>query len=61
MSRMTEYALAHPDAEMSAFNTTVLPNPLTPLAFIPPELAYQSTITNYFTVGALAVGISSAC
>ncbi|KJA22358.1 hypothetical protein HYPSUDRAFT_41000 [Hypholoma sublateritium FD-334 SS-4] len=42
---------------MSSFNSTAAPllNPLTPLAFLPPEIAYQSSITNYFTVGALAV------
>ena len=32
-----------------------LPNPLTPLAFLSPEEAYQTTVTNYASVGALAV------
>lgn len=39
---------------MSAF----LPNPLTPLAFLSPEEAYQTTVTNYASIGALAVRCS---
>ncbi|KJA17091.1 hypothetical protein HYPSUDRAFT_1104878 [Hypholoma sublateritium FD-334 SS-4] len=35
--------------------TSVLPNPLTPLAFLAPQAAYQETVTNYCTAGALAV------
>ncbi len=35
----------------------MLPNPFTPLAFLPPEMAYQSTVANSATVGALSVRI----
>ncbi len=35
----------------------MLPNPLTPLAFLPPETAYQVTVANYATAGSLAVRI----
>ena len=46
---------------MSSQNETlVLPNPLTPLAFLTPEAAYQATVTNYCVVGALAVKLSTA-
>ncbi len=27
-------------------NTSMLPNPFTPLAFLPPEMAYQATVVN---------------
>ena len=40
------------------------PNPTTPLAFLPPDLAYQLTITTYLFVGATAVSdkhIASTC
>ena len=46
---------------MASLNVTLpLPNPLTPLAFIPPKLAYEVTVANYLTVGALAVSIFTA-
>ncbi|KAF9527236.1 hypothetical protein CPB83DRAFT_769032 [Crepidotus variabilis] len=32
-----------------------LPNPFTPMAFLPPELAVQATVSNYVLVGSLAV------
>lgn len=32
-----------------------LPNPFTPMAFLPPELAYQKTTTTYVLVGMLGV------
>lgn len=32
-----------------------LPNPFTPMAFLPPELARQLTVGMYAIVGALAV------
>ncbi|KAJ3505267.1 hypothetical protein NLJ89_g7506 [Agrocybe chaxingu] len=32
-----------------------LPNPMTPMAFLPPELAFQSTISVYIAVGSAAV------
>lgn len=35
--------------------TTFIPNPYTPLAYLNPEQAYQTTVTNYASVGALAV------
>ncbi|PPR04829.1 hypothetical protein CVT24_010250 [Panaeolus cyanescens] len=34
-----------------------LPNPFTPMAFLPPDLAFQVTISNYTVVGSLAVMI----
>ncbi|KAJ6560299.1 hypothetical protein B0H19DRAFT_113276 [Mycena capillaripes] len=38
---------------MSSFNITDIPNPLTPLAFFPPEVAYQTQIGNYVFAGTL--------
>ncbi|CAA7262445.1 unnamed protein product [Cyclocybe aegerita] len=35
-----------------------LPNPFTPMAFLPPDLAYQYTISTYVYVGTLGVTIS---
>jgi len=32
-----------------------LPNPFTPMAFLPPELAWQVTVAIYWIVGSLAV------
>ncbi len=43
----------------SNLNVTILPNPFTPLAFMSPESAYQTTVTNYASVGALAVRVYS--
>lgn len=34
-----------------------LPNPFTPMAFLPPELAYQTAVTTYIVVGMLGVCI----
>ncbi len=39
---------------MSDWNTT-LPNPDTPLAFLSPEAAYQTSVSIYVHIGALAV------
>ncbi|KAJ7883270.1 hypothetical protein B0H13DRAFT_1629112 [Mycena leptocephala] len=36
-----------------SFNLTAPPNPLTPLAWLPPDIAYQSQIGNYVVVGTL--------
>jgi len=38
-----------------AFPLTGIPNPLTPMAWLAPDLAYQKTITAYVLVGTLAV------
>ncbi|KAJ7277426.1 hypothetical protein C8J57DRAFT_1309190 [Mycena rebaudengoi] len=40
---------------MSSPNATDLLNPLTPLAYLPPDFAYQSQIGNYITIGTLGV------
>jgi len=32
-----------------------LPNPFTPMAFLPPEIAYQVTISTYIGVGSMGV------
>ncbi|KAF9457889.1 hypothetical protein BDZ94DRAFT_1227223 [Collybia nuda] len=32
-----------------------LPNPFTPLAFLPPDQAYQKSVTDYITTGALSI------
>ncbi|KAJ7452777.1 hypothetical protein B0H11DRAFT_1741655 [Mycena galericulata] len=42
---------------MASFNVSELPNPLTPKAFLPPELAYQFTIGVYILVGTLGAYI----
>ncbi|KAJ7452763.1 hypothetical protein B0H11DRAFT_1741721 [Mycena galericulata] len=42
---------------MASFNVSALPNPLTPMAFLPPELAYQFTIGVYILVGTLGAYI----
>jgi len=34
---------------------SMLPNPFTPMAFIPPDIARQLTISYYITVAALVV------
>jgi len=34
-----------------------LPNPTTPMAFLPPEIAYQVTISAYIIVGTMGVGV----
>lgn len=34
-----------------------LPNPLTPMAFFPPDLAFQVTISSYIVVGACGVSL----
>ncbi|KDR73194.1 hypothetical protein GALMADRAFT_724171 [Galerina marginata CBS 339.88] len=36
-------------------NISELPNPFTPMAFIPPELAFQITIATYVLVGSVSV------
>ena len=38
--------------------TTVLPNPYTPMAFVPLEWATKTTNQTYFAVGSLAVSFS---
>ncbi|KAJ7466245.1 hypothetical protein B0H11DRAFT_2307579, partial [Mycena galericulata] len=38
---------------MASFNLSELPNPLTPMAFLPPDIAYQVQITTYVFVGTL--------
>ncbi|KAJ6464822.1 hypothetical protein DFH09DRAFT_1225893 [Mycena vulgaris] len=38
---------------MAAFNLTDLPNPFTPMAFLPPVVAYQSQISAYVLIGTL--------
>lgn len=40
---------------MSALNATELPNPFTPLAFLPPTLASQLEASRYLYVATLAV------
>ncbi|KAF9457505.1 hypothetical protein BDZ94DRAFT_225694 [Collybia nuda] len=40
---------------MASSSEISLPNPFTPMAFLPPDLAYQKTITEYVTVGGLSV------
>ncbi len=47
-------AFTRPVTGMSDSNTT-LPNPDTPLAFFSPEEAYQTSVSIYVDVGALAV------
>ncbi|KAF8189564.1 hypothetical protein K438DRAFT_1676795 [Mycena galopus ATCC 62051] len=42
---------------MSSVNTTDLLNPFTPLAWLPPEIAYQVQIGNYVVTGTLAAFI----
>ncbi|KAJ6465767.1 hypothetical protein C8R45DRAFT_1173402 [Mycena sanguinolenta] len=42
---------------MASFNVSELPNPLTPMAFIPPEIAHQLQIEIYILVGTLAAYI----
>lgn len=45
-----------------AANTTatmLLPNPLTPLAFLPPALADEFQVTSYVNVASLAVSINA--
>lgn len=44
-----------------ASNSTVvpLPNPNTPLAFLPPEIAYQTSVAIYVLAGGL--GVSAYC
>ncbi|KAJ6527814.1 hypothetical protein B0H19DRAFT_1214661 [Mycena capillaripes] len=42
---------------MSSVNTTDLPNPFTPLVWLPPEVAYQIQIGNYVVTGTLAAFI----
>ncbi|KAF7373748.1 hypothetical protein MSAN_00586300 [Mycena sanguinolenta] len=42
---------------MASFNLSELPNPLTPMAFIPPEIAHQLQIEIYILVGTLAAYI----
>ncbi len=44
-----------------ASNSTVepLPNPNTPLAFLPPEIAYQTSVAIYVLSGGL--GVSAYC
>ncbi|KAJ6503553.1 hypothetical protein C8R45DRAFT_1185204 [Mycena sanguinolenta] len=42
---------------MSSVNTTQVPNPFTPLAWLPPEVAYQVQIGNYVVTGTLAAFI----
>ncbi|KAJ6613057.1 hypothetical protein B0H10DRAFT_1951732, partial [Mycena sp. CBHHK59/15] len=38
---------------MASLNLSELPNPLTPMAFLPPDIAYQVQITVYVFVGTL--------
>lgn len=37
-----------------------LPNPLTPLAWLPPEMAKAQSIQIYATIGSLAVSVNNA-
>jgi len=37
--------------------SAVLPNPLTPMAFLPPTIAYELSLNAYITVSALTVCI----
>ncbi len=39
----------------AAANATQLPNPYTPMAFLPPIYAKTTTIHNYAIIGSLAV------
>jgi hypothetical protein len=43
---------------MSGLNISLVPNPMTPLAFLPPDPAYRIEIARYVLVGTL--GVSSA-
>ncbi len=36
----------------------ILPNPFTPMAFLPPDLAFQSAIKTYVAVGTTAVSLT---
>ncbi|KAF9457486.1 hypothetical protein BDZ94DRAFT_1326212 [Collybia nuda] len=42
-------------ADSSEFDPSQLPNPFTPMAFLPPELAYQKAVTTYVYVGMLGI------
>jgi len=35
-----------------------LPNPMTPMAFFPPELAFQVSVSIYVLVGSMVVSLS---
>ena len=39
----------------SSLEEMQIPNPSTPMAFLPPEIAYQVTISVYIVVGAMGV------
>ncbi|PPR01380.1 hypothetical protein CVT24_006218 [Panaeolus cyanescens] len=45
--------LQGPPKEMELSDLSLLPNPLTPLAFFPPEIAWQASVANYVLVGCL--------
>ncbi|KAK7031720.1 hypothetical protein R3P38DRAFT_2521771 [Favolaschia claudopus] len=42
---------------MAALNLTTLPNPLTPYALLPPEIAHQTQIGSYILIGTLGAYI----
>jgi len=42
---------------MSAAGPSMLPNPNTPLAYLPPEAAKAMAMQTYVTIGSLAVGL----
>jgi hypothetical protein len=47
---------------MSANNSAIpLPNPFTPLAFLPPDVAHQLQFAQYLAVAASAVSIAHIC
>jgi len=40
---------------LATTNATLLPNPYTPMAFLPPDIAKKVTVQNYAFVASLAV------
>jgi len=42
---------------MSAAGSSMLPNPNTPMAFLPPEVAKAVTMQTYVTIGSSAVSL----
>jgi hypothetical protein len=42
---------------MLNLNATTVPNPDTPLAFLPPEAAYQTSVALYVLAGSLGVSL----
>ena len=40
---------------LAAMNATQLPNPYTPMAFLPPDSARKVTVQNYAYIASLAV------